>query len=248
MIKLQRGAKPECLTDEEKVAKLIEKFRENNKDPVWKQKDIRSALLLSSSFKCAFCESKLQVSASYMEIEHFKPKDKHPQDVVSWMNLLPSCKRCNTSKGTHDVVIEPIINPFDVDPREHLTQAGCRFYAKTQIGESTKTVLNLNDTLLTRPRYEVWDYVTDKIEEIHNDFLGKVKLTRHDRNKLSRLLTSCQSDHEFSAFASTALYESNEYLDTVKMLKDSDLWDEQMECLHQESLKLVLDKRTLKKF
>ncbi|SPL69141.1 HNH endonuclease family protein [Acinetobacter stercoris] len=242
MIKLQRGEKPDYLTDE-KVKELTERFKANNKDTVWKHPNIHNALLLSSSSKCAFCEGRLQVGASYMEIEHFKPKDKYPSEVVHWTNLLPSCKRCNTSKSTHDVVDEPIINPFDVDPTEHLAQAGCRVYAKTQLGESTKFVLNLNDMLLTRPRYEVWNYVTDKIEEIYHDFSKKTKLTRHDRNKLSKLLVSCQPDHEYSAFASTALHESNEYLSVAIMLKEHNQWDEQMEFLHNESLKLVLDKR-----
>ena len=43
--------------------------------------------------------------------------DDYPDEVVDWDNLLPSCKRCNTTKGTHDVVTEPIINPFDIDPK-----------------------------------------------------------------------------------------------------------------------------------
>lgn len=242
MIELQRGEKPKYLTDE-KAEELTKRFKANNKDTVWKHKDIHNALLISSSSKCAFCESKLQVSASYMEIEHFKPKDDYPDEVVDWDNLLPSCKRCNTTKGTHDVVTEPIINPFDIDPKDHLSQAACRIYSKTALGESTRIVLNLNDTLLMRPRFEVWNYVTDKIEEIHQDISSKSKLTRHDRNKLSKLLTSCQADHEFSAFASTALHQASEYTHLIEILRDNNLWDEQMENLHLESLKLVLDKR-----
>ncbi|UBX51206.1 hypothetical protein LDO52_07445 [Acinetobacter pseudolwoffii] len=242
MIKLERGKKPEYLTDQ-KVEELTKRFKADSKDTVWKHKDIHSALLVSSSSKCAFCESKLQVSASYMEIEHFKLKDDYSDEVVKWENLLPSCKRCNTTKGTHDVVTEPIINPFDISPKDHLSQAASRIYSKTPLGESTKVVLNLNDTLLMRPRFEVWNYVTDKIEEIYQDLLAKSKLTRHDRNKLSKLLASCQADHAFSAFASTALHQAGEYTHVIKMLRDNNLWDEQIENLHLESLKLVLDKR-----
>lgn len=242
MIKLQRGVKPSYLSND-KVNELTNRFKANKQDTVWKHKDIHSTLLQSSSSKCAFCESQLQVSASYMEIEHFKLKDVYPDEVVEWENLLPSCKRCNTSKLIHDVVIEPIINPYDVDPKAHLSQSACRVYAKTPLGHSTKEVLNLNDTLILRPRFEVWNYVTDKIEEIHRDFLEKSKFTRHDRNKLSRLLVSCQSDHAFSAFASTALHETNEYFEVVKILRENNQWDEQMEILHVNSLKLVLDKR-----
>lgn len=242
MIKLQRGEKPEYLT-EEKVKELTELFKVDKSKTVWKHSDIHAALLRSSSSKCAFCESELQVSASYMEIEHFKLKDDFPDEVVSWGNLLPSCKRCNTTKGTHDVVSEPIINPFDIVPREHLTQQGCRIYSKTELGESTREVLNLNDNKLTRPRFEVWNYVVAELEDIHIDITQKAKLTRHDRNKVAKLLTSCQSDRAFSAFASTALHQSKEYQEIVEILDENGLLDEQLEILHQSSLELVLDKR-----
>lgn len=242
MIKLQRGEKPDYLTDE-KVAELTESFKADKSNTVWKHKDIHAALLSSSSSKCAFCESELQVSASYMEIEHFKLKDDFPDEVVSWDNLLPSCKRCNTTKGTHDVVSEPIINPFDIAPREHLTQQGCRIYSKTELGESTREVLNLNDNKLTRPRFEVWNYVVNQLEDIYMDITQKIKLTRRDRNKVAGLLTLCQSDREFSAFASTALHQSEEYLKVVDILDKNGLWDEQLEILHQNSKGLILDKR-----
>ncbi|HAV5320927.1 TPA: hypothetical protein JI050_11095 [Acinetobacter baumannii] len=242
MIKLERGEKPEYLTDAQ-VEALTKKFKANSKEAVWKHKDIKSALLLSSNSKCAFCECELMVSGSYMEIEHFKLKNDYPEEVVSWENLLPSCKRCNTTKGTHDVVAEPIINPFDINPKDHLSQCNNRIYAKTPLGESTTVALNLNDESLTRPRFFVSDYVTNKIEEIYQDISSKSKLTRHDRNKLSTLLTSCQADHAFSAFASTALHDSHEYVDVVTMLKTNKLWDERMEELHQCSRKLILDRR-----
>ena len=242
MIKLQRGVKPAYLTVQ-KVSDLTAKFKADNSKVVWKQKEIHDALLTSSSSKCAFCEVQVNIGTSYMEVEHFKLKDLYPDDVVEWDNLLPSCKRCNTSKLIHDVIKVPIINPYDIDPKAHLTQSGCRIYFKTKLGEQTRDVLDLNDTSLTRPRFEVWNFVIDKVEEIYRDTLLKTKLTRHDRNKLARLLGSCQCDRPFSAFSSTALHQTKEYLEIVKILKKANQWDAQMETLHQNSLKLVLDKR-----
>lgn len=242
MIKLKRGEKPKYLTDE-KVEELTFLFKSDKSKSVWKHKDIHAALLLSSSSKCAFCEIELNLGSSYMEIEHFKLKNSYPDDVVSWDNLLPSCKRCNTSKLIHDVVVKPIINPFDVDPTEHLTQSACRIYFKTILGEQTRDVLDLNDPSLIRPRFEVWNFVIDRVEEIHRDTISKSKISKHDRNKLSRLLVSCQPDRAFSAFASTSLHSSEEYSDLVKVLKDSNQWDDYMEELHQNSLRLVISKR-----
>ncbi len=239
MIKLQRGERPEYLT-EERVVELTESFKADKSNIVWKHKEIHAALLSSSSSKCAFCESELQVSASYMEIEHFKLKEVFPDQVVEWNNLLPSCKRCNTTKGRMNAETTPIINPFEIDPREHLTQQACRVYFKTPLGESTRDELNLNDGKLQKPRANAWNYVVDKIEEIHRDILLKDKPTKHDRNKLSRLLGSCQADRAFSAFTSAALHQSKEYPNLVLVLKGGDQWDEQMEELHQNSMVLAL--------
>ncbi|ENV66149.1 Uncharacterised protein [Acinetobacter junii] len=243
MIKLERKEKPEYLSNE-KVAELTERFKINKKDTVWKHTDIHSALLLSSSSKCAFCEAQLQTGTAYMEIEHFKDKDTYPEHVVDWENLLPSCKRCNTTKGTHDVVTEPIINPFDTDPKEHLTQAVCRIYFKTQLGESTRDVLNLNDDRLLRLRFETWNYVINQVESIYYDMERKTTLNRRERNKLANLLTSCQSDRAFSGFASTALHQSVEYTKIIALLKNHNLWDDHLELLHTSSLNLILDCRT----
>ncbi|MFV5365419.1 HNH endonuclease [Acinetobacter oleivorans] len=242
MIKLHKKPKPSYLTAI-KIKELTDRFKANNKDTVWKHSSIHSKLLESSSSKCAFCESPLQISATYMEIEHFKLKDKYPDEVVEWENLLPSCKRCNTSKGNHDVVSEPIINPFETDPKDHLSYAACRFYFKTELGEVTRDVLNLNDERLMRPRFEVWNFIVDSIEDIHSQIINKTNLSRHDRNKLVKLLTFCQSDQAFSAFASTALHNSPEYAEVKQILKREGLWDEDLETLHQKSIKLVIDKR-----
>lgn len=242
MIKLQREPKPAYLSDA-KVAELTATFKSDKKATVWKHNDIHSTLLTSSNSKCAFCESELQISATYMEIEHFKFKNDFPDDVVKWENLLPSCKRCNTKKGQHNVVVEPIVNPFDQNPKDHLTQAGCRIYFKDVVGKSTRDILDLNDDRLMRPRFEVWNYVTAKVEEIWEDLENKIRVTRHDRNKLSGLLISCQADRAFSAFASSALQECVEYLHIVEKLKINGVWDADIETLHQNSIALALDKR-----
>ena len=73
-----------------------------------------------SNQKCAYCEGRLDLKSDYMEVEHFRDKKDYPNDVLIWENLLPSCKHCNGNKSSHDVVSEPIINPFVDVPREHI--------------------------------------------------------------------------------------------------------------------------------
>ncbi|MEB5475998.1 HNH endonuclease [Acinetobacter pollinis] len=242
MIKLDRAERPAYLSDD-KVDELTNLFKSDKKHTVWKHKDIHSALLISSNDKCAFCESALQISSAYMEIEHFKPKDDFPDNVVEWGNLLPSCKRCNTKKGTHNVVNEPIINPFDIDPKKHLTQEGCRIYFKDHLGKTTREVLDLNDKRLVQPRFEIWNYIRSKLEEIWEDLESKNKLTKRDTNKLRGLLVSCQADKPFSSFASASFLGCPDHLAVVEKLKSSSLWDDDIDDLYQKLAALALDKR-----
>ena len=72
MIKLQRIEKPAFLT-EEKVRALTEEFNTSKKS-VWNNDHIKSALLLSSHGKCAYCECSLTSESNYMEVEHFEDK------------------------------------------------------------------------------------------------------------------------------------------------------------------------------
>ena len=50
-----------------------------------------------------------------MEVEHFHPKSLYPNEVISWENLLPICKRCNSSKGADS---EPVLRALGVDADE----------------------------------------------------------------------------------------------------------------------------------
>ena len=114
MIKLTLIQKPIELTDEVE-RQLVSEFKTNGTS-VWKKPYIENALLQMTHGKCAYSEQFVNQKSSYMEIDHFKYKDKYKDEVVRWGNLLPSCKKCNTTKHNHDVVLEPIVNPLVDEP------------------------------------------------------------------------------------------------------------------------------------
>jgi uncharacterized protein (TIGR02646 family) len=116
MIKLQAVAKPLQLTNE-KVKQLTAEYKQSEK-AVWKKTYITQTLLLMSFDKCCFCETKLNEESKYLEVEHFHPKSLYPDEVVSWTNLLPICKRCNGKKWNHDTKLEPIIHPVKDNPKK----------------------------------------------------------------------------------------------------------------------------------
>ena len=101
MIKLVRENRPDFLTDE-KILELTTNFK-STKSSVWNNKHIKKPLLQSSHGKCAYCECPLTSDSNYMEVEHFEDKHHNEDKVVVWENLLPSCKKCNGSKGIHNV-------------------------------------------------------------------------------------------------------------------------------------------------
>lgn len=242
MIKLARTVPPEYLTSE-KVKTLTDKFKVDS-SPVWNHKSIKSTLLSMSSYKCCYCECKLQTEDSYMEVEHFKCKDFYPDDVVNWSNLLPACKRCNGCKGNIDVIKIPIINPTEDTPSDHLEVGLARLYAVkgSQKGENSIVQLELNcEDRLVINRFKIWDSMLGKLEELQ---LNLGSLSPKILNvKLKSILTWCQKDRPYSAVLATLLHSSVSYVQIRQYLMDNNIWSDQLSELHDETASLKLGMR-----
>lgn len=239
MIKLQRGEKPEYLSVK-KVNELTERFKKDKTKAVWKDESICNPLLLSSSNKCAYCECKLQIEDSYMQVEHFKDKASYPDNVVDWENLLPSCGRCNRKKWTLDVEEFPIVNPYVDEPKEHLCYESFRLYGKDEKGKTTITQLFLNDDdRVVLPRFLACNEVNRQLSKLALN-LANIDDTK---DSVSKLLLSCQADKAYSAFLTSTLHSSSDYQEIKHHLESINAWDHDMEELHQNSFNLVLDRR-----
>lgn len=87
--------------------------------------------------KCAWCESWVERTTSYEEVDHYRPKSLYYWLGYAWDNLIISCKPCNTQKLDQfpledeaqrakdhrgDVTQERplLINPYKDEPSEHL--------------------------------------------------------------------------------------------------------------------------------
>jgi hypothetical protein len=246
LIKLKRASCPDYL-DAATVDRLTTEFKMSGKS-VWNRNEIKDALLVSSHKKCAYCECKINVESNYLEVEHFEDKDSNPDKVVEWNNLLPSCKRCNGSKGTHDVLTEPIVNPFDVDPKDHLEFKLYRFIDKTTVGRYTIDALNLNHSeRAVFRRFEIGEQVLSSVVsawERYHAWSGGSRSTR-SRNLLlggvEGLLIECQPTSSYSATAATVLHNEPKYLELVDVLRIEGLWSDELEDLHKTSVTLRLD-------
>ena len=240
MIKINRCSPPDYLTSN-KVLELTDKFKSEHKN-VWANKCIKNTLMSMSYNKCAYCEVKLGERGCYLEVEHFKDKHTYPDDVVNWDNLLPSCKHCNTSKSTHDVVNEPIINQCDIDPREHLYFQNYRLKGKTDLGDLSIEILDLNNRKhLVFPRCEVGDKLSERIEELNRSYsISNDREKRKLVRTIKAILEECQADSLFSALSASVVLMSDEYSNLKNKMVSDSLWDDELEELERKSKDLVL--------
>lgn len=246
MIKLELPDKPAKLTDE-KEAQLVAEYKATGKS-VWRASYITDPLLEMTHSKCAFSEQRLNTLSAYMEVEHFKCKDLYADEVVRWGNLLPVCKKCNTTKGSLDVSCTPIINPMCDNPKDYLYVKVFRYYPKNVKGENTivATALNDHDHFET-PRYEIGEYITE-ILEANWDVLKVADTDRQPRAivGIKKALSSCRSAHSFSAVLSTfVLYELPVYKEIENYLRDIGLWDDEFEEIKADLLFCALPPNTL---
>lgn len=133
MVKFERPAKPQILEDKAEIWKnelldLINKYGSFDKIPK-KEKDsffnntynhteIQQTFIDESNSKCVFCEGSAELTG-FLNIEHFHPKSIYYEEAFEWLNLFPSCTRCNTFKLTHDTKKEPIIHPENDNPEDY---------------------------------------------------------------------------------------------------------------------------------
>lgn len=242
MIKLQRGEKPEYLT-EDKVEQLTKEYTATEKS-VWNKKQIKDPLSESSSHKCAYCETDLTDPSTYMEVEHFHPKSLYPDLVVEWDNLLPSCKRCNGTKNDDDISIRPIINPYETDPRKEFCFDHFSIFGITEIGENTETLLDLNEEDLFVKRCRVAGAAKNSLVQMNREFSDLEKLDGWKRNRFKAVLKAAQSDRPYAAFVATIIHNAEVYGILKKRFIDEKLWTNELEELHNQSLELVLPLRS----
>ena len=245
MIKLERENKPTFLSDS-KVDELTNEFKVSG-TTVWNNSHIKDPLLISSFGKCAYCECPLTTQSNYMEVEHFEDKKHNPDKVVLWENLLPSCKKCNGSKGGHDVISEPIVNPYNDYPKDHLLMRLYRFRPKTEKGKNTIEVTNLNhSSRLVVSRFEIGEKIDELIDTAIERFEMYVsKKNTRTKNRVVKIVESmleeCQPTADYSASTATNLLSDQKFLKLIESMKTEDIWTQDLGTYYSRAMPLVLE-------
>lgn len=247
MIKLVRSFTPLKLTPA--FVQLKTNLYKSTKEIVWNIDWLKDSLMQLSHGKCAYCECSLTKESNYMEVEHFEDKKHNPDKVMDWDNLLPSCKHCNGHKSTHNVVVEPIVNPFIDDPKNHLYFQHYRYKSKDDKGKNTISVLELNDgeRRLVDTRFEIGNALQESLQEQIEKmeaYIEKPSISKRNKlvGALYGILRQCQPDSEYAALCATVLHSCDEYQKLKLGMQSNELWNQSLDVLDQVSRSICLFK------
>lgn len=171
MIKLTKADEPEVLKNngEAWTNELLGKIARGEKltpseASRYRHPEIKAAVIAETHGKCAYCESKLR-HIHHGDIEHIFPKSLDEKMRFQWSNLTLACEICNQNKSNKDPNFEYIIDPYKIDPEEHILFVGAFTYSKSiPQGLNTKTILDLNRVELVERRQEKLDQIMQSFE------------------------------------------------------------------------------------
>ena len=136
------------------------------KDGIYNHRSVKKALVDTQNRKCCYCESKF-LGTSWGVVEHFRPKGavRHGPGreleypgyywlAFHWENLLVSCERCNTIKGSLFPLRDPgsrarchrdepgeeeplLVDPAREDARQHIRFRAAAVEPLTHRGRET---------------------------------------------------------------------------------------------------------------
>jgi hypothetical protein len=175
MIKLKKGEEPAVLAANK--AAWEQTLRDHNANGTEPSKtdlsryghpDIKSALLIETHEKCAYCESQFR-HVHPGDVEHVIPKRNGHQYRFQWTNLTISCSTCNTNKG----VKENLVDPYDDEPATAFQHAGPVILADPTDNKAgaTEIALGLNRQGLIERR-------TERLKNLHR--MLKIALDQTD--------------------------------------------------------------------
>ena len=150
----------------------------NHEKTRYRHADIKASLVEETHGKCAYCESKVK-HITYGDIEHIVPKSTDNAKTFEWSNLTLACDQCNTNKGTHFGNHEDFVDPYAVEPSDHLHFAGASVFGRpgSHAGLTTESTLQLNRVELLERRSERLNCVNRQLHllcEVSDEHMKRV--------------------------------------------------------------------------
>jgi uncharacterized protein (TIGR02646 family) len=243
MVQIQLIERPKELTDE-KIEQFVNTFKNNPKGDVWNKPYIKNALLAMFNEKCCYCEVKVN-DEGFSPIEHFFSKILYPNEVVTWGNLLLSCTRCNTFKGSFDTKTNPFIHPIFDNPKEHLAFNAFRFIKKTEAGKNSIKVLRLNEDNRQKKRFELQISIAERLKNILIHFFLHQKNQNIDglnicKKELIVILLTALPTQKFSAITAHFILNDGSYQLLKEHFQIEKIWNNRLDNLEKQVENIVL--------
>jgi 5-methylcytosine-specific restriction endonuclease McrA len=178
MIKLTKAPIPKVLADNAATwtATILDKYAAGEVPTQYeltryRHDQIKDVLVAETNGKCAYCESKI-LHTQFGDIEHIFPRSLARQRTFEWENLTIACRVCNQGKTDRDPLAEHIIDPYLVDPEEHLGFVGALIFSRgTALGTSSRAILSLGRPELCERRKTHLERILGIYETIFRDDL-----------------------------------------------------------------------------
>lgn len=200
MIRLTSNPSDKAEIRLEGFRKNLEDAMTNNCPPAesalngYRHPDVKDSISIETRNKCAYCEGKI-LSLHWGDVEHIRPKDQFPDERLQYENLTLSCPKCNNNKSNYYSDEQPIINPYNDEPSDHIVALGQFFRKKNsdKKGERTILLLKLNRDGLHEKRNEQIDALEALVDKFNEESDGLIK----DSLK-KQIVYECSEVSEFS--------------------------------------------------
>lgn len=153
---------------------------------------IKEALSTGTHHKCMYCESAV-THVYHGAVEHVVPRAHAPELTLTYENMGFCCGVCNTNKLDFFDQLLPLLDPYQVDPSQHISSRGPSLIALSDVGSATITVLRLNRAPLLFRRHERFERVEKLIRAFNQAPVGAKKALLG-----LELRRECELQQEFS--------------------------------------------------
>jgi len=132
---------------------------------------LRAALATEQRELCCYCMGRVHNGRKTMKIEHWRCQSRHPNEQLSYGNLLGAClggngqpshlQHCDTRKGDSDLLWNPADAAHHIETRVRYEPDGSIQADDAVFDSQLDDVLNLNLPLLKNNRKGILDAVLD---------------------------------------------------------------------------------------
>lgn len=155
-------------------------------------------------FSCAYCSiTEVECCGIGFHIDHYLPKSSNPHLVNKYSNLMYSCQKCNSLKGSwepNEIAIDKgyrVIKIDEEDPRDFFEVAGNELVAINETGNFNIELLELNRDSLKKIReirevyYSAKEYIGYGIRKINRMSIDELnKQTRFQFNSIKKQINN----------------------------------------------------------